>query len=79
MRKLVFILFFIPASVFCQTKQEMNRQIDQLKFELTSLKSANQALEIKIAVMEKEMSFLQKQIDELKIQKENPIIEQKMI
>ncbi|NDE03599.1 MAG: hypothetical protein EB003_02940 [Flavobacteriia bacterium] len=60
-----FLLFF--TTTFAQTKQELNFEVTNLKEQVKTLEASNQVLIVKTASLEKDVEYLQKQIDELKL------------
>jgi len=71
MKPTVVYLFFIvisSTSVFSQSKETLNLEISNLKAQVQTLDQKNQELVIKTATLQKDIEFLQRQIDELKAQ-----------
>ena len=60
-----FLLFF--TTTFAQTKQELNFEVTNLKEQVKTLEASNQVLIVKTSALEKDVEYLQKQIDELKL------------
>ncbi|MEY3270720.1 MAG: hypothetical protein RIS89_822, partial [Bacteroidota bacterium] len=60
-----FLLSF--TTTFAQTKQELNFEVTNLKEQVKTLEASNQVLIVKTASLEKDVEYLQKQIDELKL------------
>ncbi len=60
-----FLLFF--TTTFAQTKQELSFEVTNLKEQVKTLEASNQVLIVKTASLEKDVEYLQKQIDELKL------------
>ncbi len=56
-------------SVFGQSKETLNLEISNLKAQVQTLDQKNQELVVKTATLQKDIEFLQRQIDELKAQR----------
>jgi hypothetical protein len=72
MKPIVIFLFFIlcsSMSVFGQSKETLNLEISNLKAQVQTLDQKNQELVVKTATLQKDIEFLQRQIDELKAQR----------
>ena len=72
MKPIVIFLFFIVCSgmsVFGQSKETLNLEISNLKAQVQTLDQKNQELVVKTATLQKDIEFLQRQIDELKAQR----------
>lgn len=72
MKAIVIFLFFIVCSgmsVFGQSKETLNLEISNLKAQVQTLDQKNQELVVKTATLQKDIEFLQRQIDELKAQR----------
>ena len=72
MKTTVIFLFFILCScfsVFGQSKEALNLEISNLKAQVQTLDQKNQELVVKTATLQKDIEFLQRQIDELKAQR----------
>jgi hypothetical protein len=72
MKPTVIFLFFILCSclsVFGQSKETLNLEISNLKAQVQTLDQKNQELVVKTATLQKDIEFLQRQIDELKAQR----------
>lgn len=72
MKSIVIFLFFIVCSgmsVFGQSKETLNLEISNLKAQVQTLDQKNQELVVKTATLQKDIEFLQRQIDELKAQR----------
>lgn len=67
-----FILFLLAFSLstatFSQSKEALNVEISNLKVQVQTLDQKNQELIVKTASLQKDIEFLQRQIDELKAQ-----------
>lgn len=73
MKTTVIFLFFILCScfsVFGQSKETLNLEISNLKAQVQTLDQKNQELVVKTATLQKDIEFLQRQIDELKAQRQ---------
>ena len=68
-----FILFVLAFSIstvsFGQSKETLNLEISNLKAQVQTLDQKNQELVVKTATLQKDIEFLQRQIDELKAQR----------
>ena len=68
-----FILFLLAFSfstaTFGQSKEALNLEISNLKAQVQTLDQKNQELVVKTATLQKDIEFLQRQIDELKAQR----------
>lgn len=68
-----FILFLLAFSLstatFGQSKEALNLEISNLKAQVQTLDQKNQELVVKTATLQKDIEFLQRQIDELKAQR----------
>ncbi|MFM8964666.1 MAG: DUF5763 domain-containing protein [Sphingomonadales bacterium] len=68
-----FILFLFAFSLstatFGQSKEALNLEISNLKAQVQNLDQKNQELIVKTATLQKDIEFLQRQIDELKAQR----------
>ena len=68
-----FILFVLAFSIstvsFGQSKETLNLEISNLKVQVQTLDQKNQELVVKTATLQKDIEFLQRQIDELKAQR----------
>ncbi len=67
MKRILIIFLLFNGFFFAQTKQELNLEINLLKEQVKTLESSNQALLVKTTSLEKDVEYLQKQIDELKL------------
>jgi hypothetical protein len=67
-----FILFVLAFSIstasFGQSKVTLNLEISNLKAQVQTLDQKNQELVVKTATLQKDIEFLQRQIDELRVQ-----------
>ena len=67
-----FILFVLAFSIstasFGQSKVKLNLEISNLKAQVQTLDQKNQELVVKTATLQKDIEFLQRQIDELRVQ-----------
>jgi len=68
-----FILFALAFSIstatFGQSKEALNIEISNLKAQVQILDQKNQELVVKTATLQKDIEFLQRQIEELKAQR----------
>lgn len=72
MKAIVIFLILIVCSsmsVFGQSKETLNLEISNLKAQVQTLDQKNQELVVKTATLQKDIEFLQRQIDELKAQR----------
>jgi Family of unknown function (DUF5763) len=71
--KPVFIViiaaFCLSTIAFGQSKEALSIEINNLKTQVQSLDQKNQELVVKTATLQKDIEFLQRQIDELKAQR----------
>jgi hypothetical protein len=66
-KSFISCVFILAASItFAQTKQELNFEVSNLKEQVKTLEASNQVLVVKTTSLEKDVEYLQKQIDELK-------------
>jgi septal ring factor EnvC (AmiA/AmiB activator) len=65
-----FVLFMLICSLpaLSQSKETLNLEISNLKAQVQTLDQKNQELVVKTATLQKDIEFLQRQIDELKAQ-----------
>ncbi len=65
-----FVLFMLISSLpaLSQSKETLNLEISNLKAQVQTLDQKNQELVVKTATLQKDIEFLQRQIDELKAQ-----------
>lgn len=65
-----FVLFMLICSLpaLGQSKETLNLEISNLKAQVQTLDQKNQELVVKTATLQKDIEFLQRQIDELKAQ-----------
>lgn len=65
-----FVLFMLICSLpaLGQSKEALNLEISNLKAQVQTLDQKNQELVVKTATLQKDIEFLQRQIDELKAQ-----------
>lgn len=67
---ILFILAFsLSTATFGQSKEALNLEISNLKAQVQTLDQKNQELVVKTATLQKDIEFLQRQIDELKAQR----------
>ncbi|MEY3505178.1 MAG: hypothetical protein RL349_1776 [Bacteroidota bacterium] len=66
----VFLFYILCSclSVFGQSKETLNLEITNLKAQVQTLDQKNQQLVVKTATLQKDIEFLQRQIDELRVQ-----------
>ena len=66
----VFLFYILCSclSVFGQSKETLNLEITNLKAQVQTLEQQNQELVVKTATLQKDIEFLQRQIDELRVQ-----------
>lgn len=64
----LFFMFCSSLTVFGQSKGTLNLEISNLKAQVQTLDQKNQDLVVKTATLQKDIEFLQRQIDELKVQ-----------
>lgn len=65
---LVLLTLCSYFSAFGQSKEALNLEINNLKTQVQTLDQKNQELVVKTATLQKDIEFLQRQIDELKAQ-----------
>jgi hypothetical protein len=66
---LIALIAFSSLTVLGQSKEALNLEINNLKTQVQSLDQKNQELVVKTATLQKDIEFLQRQIDELKAQR----------
>jgi len=64
----VLLAFCCCLKAFGQSKDVLNLEINNLKTQVQTLDQRNQELVLKTATLQKDIEFLQRQIDELKAQ-----------
>lgn len=62
------LIAFSSLAVLGQSKEALNVEISNLKAQVQTLDQKNQELVVKTATLQKDIEFLQRQIDELKAQ-----------
>lgn len=62
------LIAFSSLTVLGQSKEALNVEISNLKAQVQTLDQKNQELVVKTATLQKDIEFLQRQIDELKAQ-----------
>jgi hypothetical protein len=63
------LIAFSSLTVLGQSKEALNVEISNLKAQVQTLDQKNQELVVKTATLQKDIEFLQRQIDELKAQR----------
>jgi hypothetical protein len=66
---LTALIAFSSLTVLGQSKEALNVEISNLKTQVQTLDQKNQELVVKTATLQKDIEFLQRQIDELKAQR----------
>ena len=66
---LTALIAFSSLTVLGQSKEALNVEISNLKAQVQNLDQKNQELVVKTATLQKDIEFLQRQIDELKAQR----------
>jgi len=66
---LTALIAFSSLTVLGQSKEALNVEISNLKAQVQTLDQKNQELVVKTATLQKDIEFLQRQIDELKAQR----------
>lgn len=66
---LTALIAFSSLTVLGQSKEALNLEINNLKTQVQTLDQKNQELVVKTATLQKDIEFLQRQIDELKAQR----------
>ena len=66
---LTVLIAFSSLTVLGQSKEALNVEISNLKTQVQTLDQKNQELVVKTATLQKDIEFLQRQIDELKAQR----------
>lgn len=66
---LFLLAFTLSTATFGQSKEALNLEISNLKAQVQTLDQKNQELVVKTATLQKDIEFLQRQIDELKAQR----------
>jgi hypothetical protein len=66
---LIALIALSSLTVLGQSKEALNLEINNLKTQVQSLDQKNQELVVKTATLQKDIEFLQRQIDELKAQR----------
>ena len=66
---LFLLAFILSTATFGQSKEALNLEISNLKAQVQTLDQKNQELVVKTATLQKDIEFLQRQIDELKAQR----------